>query len=443
MALDNFGQQFAVKTLRKFYQTAVTPAITNTDYEGDIKQAGDRVNILSFLGDLTLSDYTAGSDMSTESIYDTNDQLVVAKRKYYNFPIDRLEDLFTYADDIADTLVENASKTLERTIDTYVLENAGVVKAGNWVGLNFRVIASAGDTQASIATSATGGSIVVQSDTTATSTNNVAGQENPADGLIYFTGFTTADINKPIRLTSGSTWATEWYRITSITSSIEVAVTNWDGNTDATGDIPNGDVLRGLYGGQEFTSDQNGDGKPTTQEGWGWELQAAAATSVSASNVYAHITKLAERLNFNEVPDSDRHLTVTPYLYELLQRASELQPAIAMAYEPIVINGRVGRVAGFEVHMAAGARVSTRAGHPTSTAGAATKGADTVLTTGATGHQILANHITFCTFAYKWAESRIVDAESQFAKKYQGLHLYGALVPAVRRKAGATLFMAA
>ncbi len=34
----------------------------------------------------------------------------------------------------------------------------------------------------------------------------------------------------------------------------------------------------------------------------------------------------------------------------------------------------------------------------------------------------------------------VVDAEDQFARKYQGLHLYGALVPNVRRKAGAILF---
>ena len=90
MSLSNFGEQFAAKTLRKFYQTAITPSITNSDYEGEIKKAGDRVNILSFLSDITLGDYSAGSDMSTESIVDSEDQLVVEKRKYYNFPIDKL-----------------------------------------------------------------------------------------------------------------------------------------------------------------------------------------------------------------------------------------------------------------------------------------------------------------------------------------------------------------
>ena len=91
------------------------------------------------------------------------------------------------------------------------------------------------------------------------------------------------------------------------------------------------------------------------------------------------------------------------------------------------------RFGGFTVHVAAGSRVSTRVGK---SVGAA----DNVLSTGSIGYQILANHTGFVTFADKWSESRVVDAENQFAKKYQGLFLYGALVPAYRRKYGAVLF---
>ena len=63
-----------------------------------------------------------------------------------------------------------------------------------------------------------------------------------------------------------------------------------------------------------------------------------------------------------------------------------------------------------------------------------------MISTGATGYQIVANHTGFITFAEKWSESRVVDAENQFAKKYQGLFLYGAKVPAYRRKYAAMLF---
>ena len=51
-----------------------------------------------------------------------------------------------------------------------------------------------------------------------------------------------------------------------------------------------------------------------------------------------------------------------------------------------------------------------------------------------------ANHKAMATFAEKWTESRVVEAENQFAKKYQGLWLYGALIPRYRRKYGAILF---
>lgn len=432
MALSNFGEQFAAKTLRRFYASAVTPAITNTNYEGDIKKAGDRVNILSFPGDMQLQDYTAGSDMSTDAIYDMEDQLVVEKRKAYNFPIDRLEDLFTYVDDAADTLVENAEKTLERTVDSYVLQQAQFAKAGSWVGIDIRIVGSSRDTEASVATTAAGGTIAIQS-----ATVGGAASAEHGDGSIDFVGFHSTDLGKPIRLTSGTSWATEFYRITSVDSTTQVTVENWDAATAAP-DIPNGDILRGLYGGFSFTGGAtNGDGKPTTEGGWGWELQAGRSTTIAAGTVYEQVVALAEKLDTEEVPDTDRHLTVTPAIVSVLKQASELQPAIAIAYENVILNGRVGRVGGFDVHQAAGSRVSTRLERPVVASGL---GTDIVFTEGSRAHLVLANHISFCTFAYKWSESRVVDAENQFAKKYQGLHLFGAKVPGIRRRSGSLLF---
>jgi hypothetical protein len=455
MALSNFGEQFAAKTLRSFYQSAVTPAIANTNYEGEIKKAGDRVNILSFLNDIVLGDYVDHTDMDLETIVDNEDQLIVEKRKYYNFPIGKLADLFTYGEDISDNLTENAAKVLERTVDAYVLENAQYARAGNWVGINVRVAGggATSGTQASIATTATGGTLTLQADdeggnaTTGGSDSHVI--ENSEDGGFYHSGFNQEDVGKPIRLTSGKTWATGWYRITTVTDSVTATIENWDSATSGS-DIPNGDILRYLGGGagdDEATYNRNEDGKPTTVVtngancGWGWEFQAAVATGITASNVYEAITKLGTALDKGEIPDTDRHITVPPIAMELLKNASELQPAISMAYEGVVLNGKVGRCAGFDIHMAAGARVSTRASHRT--AASVMNGKDTtdaLVYPGTTGYQILANHISFVTFAYKWSESRIKDAENQFTNKYQALHLYGAKVPDLRRKAGAVLF---
>lgn len=437
MAIDNFGIAFASKTRRRAWQMAVSPSVTNTDYEGEIKAFGDTLRILMFLAaGGSLSDYSAGSDMSTETLYDDQASLVISRQKYWNFAIDRTEELFTYASDVADNLTEVKAQRLAEEIDTYVLSFASQAKAGNWVGYDMRVTSNdATATSASIATTSTGGTLTIQVGTT--------GQLGGAtvelgDGTSAYAGFTNADVDKPIRLLSGTTWATGWYRITGVTDTNTVTIENWDSAT-AGSEIPNGDILRELYGALEFTGGAfNGDGKPTTEKGWGYELQAAFQTTIASGSVYEQVTELDRRLNENEVPSSDRHLVGTPAFVMTLKQASEIGAGLSVieVYRSLIENGRVGRVGGFEIHEAAGMRVSSRASHATSSG----QGSDVSVSTGSTVYMFPAWHKSFCTFAYKWAESRVVEAENQFAKKYQGLHLYGAAVPNISRRAGAVLF---
>ena len=436
MTLSNFGEQFAGKVLEKTYANAVVDAIVNREYEGEINKPGDRVNILSFLNNILLSDYTTGSDMNSETIRDAEDVLVVEKRKYWNFSLDRLEDLFTYAGNIPEHLIQNATNVLETEIDSYVLAKAGDAAVQNWVGTNLKVVGS-GRTEASLVTTTTGGTITIAGNyNTGTNFGTV---ENPCDGGSYFGGFHASDIGKGIRLRSTATHVTPWYKITAVSSCVAVTVTEWDGAT-AGSDFDEGQTLRGLYGG-DGRSFYTWINSPNTilvgLSSLGWEINAAIATAVSASSIYDQATLLAEALDEANVPADNRKLTVPPAIKTQLLQASELQPTgISEIYSGTVLNGRVMRFGGFDVHVATGAKVSTRAGHPT----ASGQGAESVLTTGATGYQILANHLGFITYADKWAESRVVEAENQFAKKYQGLFLFGALVPAYRRKYGSVLF---
>ena len=435
--LSNFEQQFASKVLERTYQTAVFEGIVNREYEGEIKKPGDRVNILSFLNKIILSDYAVGSDMSSETIIDAQDQLIVEKRKYYNFSLDRLEDLFTYGGDVPENLVKDASMVLENTIDTYVLNKWGEeTKAGNWIGINYLVLGS-GYTQASIATTATGGTLTIKvgSFTVETDPGSV---ENPLSGDLLFGGFENSDLYKGIRLVSSRTFVSPWYRIASITDSVNVAVTEWDEAVSGS-DFEEGHTLRGLFGGDGRNFPKYGDGNASllTMASLGFEIQAAQVTSVSATSIYDQVTLLAEALDDNEVPAGERHFTVPPPIVTMLRQSSEMQPTgIAEIFTGTVINGRAMRVGAFDIHSAAGSRVSTRAGHSTATG----VSKDTVKTAGSTGYILPANHMGFITFADKWSESRVVDAENQFAKKYQGLYLFGAKVPRYRRKYGAVLF---
>lgn len=437
--LTNFGEQFSSKVLAKTYQRSIIDSIVNRNYEGEIKKPGDRVNILSFLNSGTLSDYVVGTDMNSEALVDAEDQLVVEKRRYWNFSLDRLEDQFTYADDIVDHISNDYAKQLEKEMDTYVLDKgAAGVRAGNWIGVNL-VVAGSGQTMASIATTATGGTVTITTYAAQVGTgSDVQTVENPVDGLSYSTAFEASDIGKGFRLRSTAAFVSPWYRISSVTASTTATLTEWDEAVSGS-DFEEGYTLRGLFGGDGRSFVKYGDGNASllTMSSLGWEIQAAVATSISSSNIYNQVTLLAEMLDGSEVDNTDRHLTVPEQLVTQLKQASQLQPTgIAEIFTGTVINGRVMRVGAFDVHMATGARVSTRAGRSTSSG----NGADQALTTGTVGTQILANHTGMITFAEKWSESRVVDAENQFAKKYQGLFLYGAKVPAYRRKYGAILF---
>lgn len=438
MNLSNFGEQFASKVLAKTYQRSVMEAIVNRDYEGEIQKPGDRVNILSFLNDGVLGDYVVGTDMVNEAIIDAEDVLVVEKRKYYNFSLDRLENLFTYGGDIPENLLENYAKVLERSVDSYVLEKfSSDTKAGNWVGLDL-VVAGSGQTMASIVTTATGGTVTLNA-TSNTYEGQVGSVENPRDGNNYHAGFESYDLYKGFRLRSTASFVSPWYRISSITSSISAAITEWD-EAVAGSDFEEGYTLRGLFGGdgRNFPKYGAGDASLLTMSSLGWEFQAAIPTSVTASTIYDQTTLLAEALDDNEVSAEDRKLTVPPAGITMLRQASELQPTgIAEIYTGTVLNGRVMRFGGFDIHSAAGSRVSTRSGHSaTSTTG---PGADLVLTQ-TVGYVLGANHMGWQTFADKWSESRVVESENQFAKKYQGLFLYGSKVPAYRRKYASVLF---
>ena len=436
--LTNFGEQFAGGVLKRVYSNAVAPGIVNKDYEGELKKAGDRVNILSFLNDALMSDYTVGTDMVSETIVDNEDQLVVEKRKYFNFSLDRLEDLFTYGNNVVSNLLENRAAVLEREVDRYVLEKATEARAGSWIGTNVKVAGTI-QTGASIVTTATGGTVTLMFSESITA-GNATGVEQ-GDGTIVFGGFEASDVGRGFRLRSSATWVSPWWRISAVTNSTVATLTEWDGAV-AGSDFHEGYTLRGIFGGDGITfpktAEAGGNGdlsvmlSSPTQDGLGWEIQAAIATSVAATNIYDQVTLLAEALNINEVPDADRHLTIPPEIKTGLMQAAETQPSgIETMYNGTIVNGRIARIGGFDIHVATSSRLTSRTSKSTGSGD---------FTAGAIGYMMLANHKGMITFADKWSESRVIDAENQFAKKYQGLYLYGCKVPAYSRKLGAVLF---
>lgn len=80
------------KTLVKFYTATVFAAISNTDYEGEIKNAGDTVHIRT-IPDITINDYYIGQDLKYERPKTTVIDLLIDKGKSYALAINDVEKM--------------------------------------------------------------------------------------------------------------------------------------------------------------------------------------------------------------------------------------------------------------------------------------------------------------------------------------------------------------
>jgi hypothetical protein len=111
------------KLVEKFYANTVLAAISNTDYEGEIKNQGDTVNIRT-KPTITIRDYLADGDLTIDRPSGNKVQLLIDKAKYFNLALD---DVMEKQSDlnILSIWADDASEQLKIKIDTDVL--AGIL----------------------------------------------------------------------------------------------------------------------------------------------------------------------------------------------------------------------------------------------------------------------------------------------------------------------------
>lgn len=107
------------KLIERFYDATVLAAITNTKYEGEIKNKGDKV-IMRTRPSITVRDYQAHMELQVDRPSSNVVELNIDKGKYFNFQID---DVLKHQMDI-DLMNEwaaDASEQMKIAIDTDVL----------------------------------------------------------------------------------------------------------------------------------------------------------------------------------------------------------------------------------------------------------------------------------------------------------------------------------
>jgi hypothetical protein len=69
------------------------PGVVNRDYEGDIRQDGDRVKINS-IGDVTIGTYSKNTDMDDpETLVASQQELIIDQARYFNFFVDEIDQI--------------------------------------------------------------------------------------------------------------------------------------------------------------------------------------------------------------------------------------------------------------------------------------------------------------------------------------------------------------
>lgn len=107
------------KLIENFYDATVLAQISNTDYEGDIRQYGDTVNIRT-TPEITIRDYVKGQTLVVENPDKPKIQLLIDKGEYFSCVED---DVDKVQSDIVlmDTWSKDASERMKIKIDQRVL----------------------------------------------------------------------------------------------------------------------------------------------------------------------------------------------------------------------------------------------------------------------------------------------------------------------------------
>jgi hypothetical protein len=281
--------KYSLKLVELLYNETIYTKVTNTNYEGEIRNEGDRVRVRT-LGKLTLSTYTKGMSLVAQELAPTYEDLIVDQQYYFKFVVDDIDKLQNDVNTIAEyaqTSKRDMQELLDTDLLTYMRKN---VKGQNAIGTVYNT--------GTISIAATTG--IVQGTAT----------------------FTAAMVGGYLTFDSGTTF----YLVTAFTNGSTIVIKDLDGVAYTGGAIS------------------------TTALGSSYYINAATATAITKSNIYSKIVDLRTKLGEAKTPKEGRFLVVNSLFEGALLQAPEFIPAVGAAYEDAVKGAKIGRIAGFDVY---------------------------------------------------------------------------------------------
>jgi len=200
------------------------------------------------------------------------------------------------------------------------------------------------------------------------------------------TTFTAAMVGGYFKWTGGS-----YYLVTAYSSATAITVKDLDGVA--------------YTGGVETAST--------------YVINAATATAITKSNIYANIVSLRTALGKKLTPKEGRFIVVNSVFEGALLQAPEFIPAVGAAYEDAVKGAKIGRIAGFDVYTS-----------------------ELIAGDNTTGYWFIAGTRDFCAMAMQIMKVSTLGSENDptsFMTTVKGLLVFGRKVFAGNRGRGAVL----
>lgn len=277
--------KYSLKLVELLYNDTIYPQITNTSYEGAIKDSGDRVRVRT-AGKISLSAYTKGMQLVKQELTPTYEDLIIDKQYYFSFgvdDIDKMQNDINAITEYASNTKNDMSELIDTDILAYMPKN---VNSANMLGTAY----------------ATGTvEIATTGVVTGSGTTFVAGH---IGGIFTATGLT------------GS------YLVTARASNTEITIKNLGGET---------------YTGGALSA------------GAAYSIAGAVALSTAKATAYQRLVDLSTALNKSLAPRNDRFVVVNAAFEGVLRQAPEFIPAVESAYKGVVEKGLIGMIAGFKV----------------------------------------------------------------------------------------------
>jgi hypothetical protein len=279
--------KYSLKLVELLYNDTIYPYITNTQYEGQIKDSGDRVRVRT-AGKITLSAYTKGMQLVKQELTPTYEDLVIDQQQYFSFGVDDVDKMQNDIDAINEYAMSTKRDMAELLDTDILLYGRKNVWGGNVIGTSYST--------GTVSVAATTG-VVTGSGTTFT-----AGM---VGGFIKFSTLS------------------DYYYVSAYSSSTSITVT---------------DVGSTSYTGGAITPSDT------------YEIKGAAALAVTEQTIYRYLVELSTALSASLCPREGRWIVINSAVESMLRQSPQFIPAVQSAYGDVVEKGLIGTIAGFKVY---------------------------------------------------------------------------------------------